>query len=199
MNLNIHALSASRLPDYLHFFDQIAFCDNPDWFGCYCVFNHFSGSDEEWLQRSATDNREEAICLIEQGALTGFLAYDNDMPIGWCNAGAKAAYARFSGLKTAEDKDIRVCAVTCFITAPDYRRSGIARSLLNSACDALALQGYDMMEAYPTMSSGSCAAHYHGHPSMLMAAGFSLYQTFGSFVCMQKWLKKGRRCETPIL
>ncbi len=199
MNLHIHALCALRLEDFLRFFDDVAFSDNPEWAGCYCVYNHFSGTDDAWMQRNAADNREEAICMIEQGSLTGFLAYDGDAPIGWCNAGDKASYTRFSRLLTAEDQGIRICAATCFITAPAYRRMGIAQSLLRYACEALALKGYDMMEAYPTMANGSCAMHYHGHPSMLMTAGFSLYQSFDGCVCMQKLLGKGHEYEPDSL
>lgn len=88
MNLQIKALSSSRLNDYLDFFDSRAFCDNSDWAGCYCVFTYFS-DDEEWMCRSGDMNHSGAIRMIEEGTLNGYIAYDGDTVVGWCNAGAK--------------------------------------------------------------------------------------------------------------
>lgn len=190
MNLQIHALSPNRLEDYLDLFEHRAFCDNPAWAGCYCVFNHFAGSDEAWMQRTAEENRSDAIRMIQSGALCGYLAYDGDIPVGWCNVNGKAAFTRYAALNTPHNENIRVCAITCFVIAPDYRRRGIARALLNRACRDYAAKGYDIMEAYPVLTADTCAAHYHGHPAMFTAAGFHLCKEFDGFGCMQKSLKE---------
>lgn len=187
MNLIVHKLEPSRLSHFFDLFDHRAFSDNPDWAGCYCVFNHFSGSDQEWLCRSASDNRAAAIDMIRNGTMSGYLAYDGSLPIGWCNAGARDSYKRFNGL-VPHDEDKRICAVTCFVIAPEYRRVGVARALLEYAAMDLADQGYDIFEAYPSLSDGSCAAHYHGHPAMFEAAGFNRHMTLDNFVCMRKAL-----------
>jgi GNAT superfamily N-acetyltransferase len=190
MNLQIHALNSSRLDDYLDFFDNRAFCDNPDWAGCYCVFNHFSASDEEWMQRSAEANRADAIRMIQSGTLHGYLAYDGGSAVGWANVNDKSAFARFAKLETPCDEGSRVCAVTCFVINPDYRRMGIARTLLEHACDDYAAKGSDILEAYPVLAENTCAAHYHGHPAMFIAAGFHLCKEYAGFGCMQKYLKE---------
>lgn len=190
MDLQIYALCPSRLGDYLNFFDNRAFCDNPDWAGCYCVFNHYNKTDEEWMQRTGEDNRADAIRMIQGGALNGYLAYSGDTVVGWCNAGRKASFARFASLKTPSEDGSLVCAITCFVIDPDYRRRGIARALLSYACRDLAAKGFDIIEAYPVLNEDTCAAHYHGHPAMFTAAGFRLCKEFDGFGCMQKNLKE---------
>lgn len=190
MNLQIHALSPMLLEGYLDFFDNKAFCDNPEWAGCYCVFNHFVRSDEEWMQRTAEDNRSDAIRLILSGALHGYLAYDSNLPVGWANVNDKAAFERYARLDTPCHEGSRVCAVTCFVIDPDYRRKGIARTLLNRACHDYAAKDYDIMEAYPVLTEDTCAAHYHGHPAMFTSDGFHLCKEFDGFGCMQKSLKE---------
>lgn len=142
MNLQIHSLNLARVTDYLCFFDHRAFCDNPDWAGCYCVFNHFDRGEDEWMRRSAAENREEAIRLIHSGALNGYLAYAENTVVGWCNAGGKQSYARIASLETPCKVASLVCAVTCFVIDRDYRRQGIARTLLDFACLDLASRGF---------------------------------------------------------
>ena len=49
MNIAIKALSLDLIDDFLYFFDEIAFTDNPEWSGCYCVFYHHNGDEEGLL------------------------------------------------------------------------------------------------------------------------------------------------------
>ncbi len=190
MNLQIHALSPMLLESYLDFFDNRAFCDNPEWAWCYCVFNHFVRSDEEWMQRTAEDNRSDAIHMIQSGELCGYLAYDGNLPVGWANVNDKAAFARYARLDVPCHGGSRVCAITCFVIDPYYRRRGIARALLERACLDYTAKGYDIMEAYPVLTEEICAAHYHGHPAMFTSSGFHLCKEFDGFGCMQKNLKE---------
>lgn len=187
MNFAIHALEPSRLDDFLDFFDNRAFSDNPDWAGCYCVSNHLDISDEDWFARSGGENRAEAVRMIQSGVLKGYLAYDGGVCVGWCNVNDKAAVVRFAALGTPSVPSRRVAAVTCFATDPRYRRRGIARVLLDRACRDYTASGYAVMEAHPQTADESCAAHYHGHPDMLAAAGF--VQSADGADCMQKRLE----------
>ncbi len=196
MDLTVHALDPSRLPHFMDLFDYRAFSDNPDWAGCYCVFNYFGDSDDSWESRTAAENRATAADMISKGTMNGYLAYDGDQPIGWCNAGAKEAYKRFDGLFPSPDNSIRICAVTCFVITPEYRRMGVARALLDYAAIDLAAQGFDIFEAYPSLSAESCAAHYHGYPAMYKAAGFAEHMIQDNFACMRKQLKEVQNVST---
>jgi len=59
--ITIRPLTAASLPDFLHFFDHVAFSDNPKWASCYCHFPHADHSRVEWKTRGAEENRA-AIC-----------------------------------------------------------------------------------------------------------------------------------------
>ena len=63
----IRPITPERRDDWLRFFDRDAFMDNPMWADCYCMFYRFSGSNEEWEQRTATDNRNDQSEAIERG------------------------------------------------------------------------------------------------------------------------------------
>lgn len=188
MELTIAPASAETVRDYLHFFDTRAFCDNPGWAWCYCVFNHFEGGETAWMARTGEINRADAEKMICEGSLKGYLAYHDGQVVGWCNANDKSAYPLFRNIGGRDGK--RVCAVTCFVIDPDYRRQGVARSLLRRVCEDYAAMGYDYMESYPVAGEGTCATHYHGHPAMYESEGFAVHLRFKEHICMRKRLKK---------
>src|SRR5262245_49039429 len=89
----IRPLAPDCLADYLDFFDHRAFTDNPQWAGCYCYFPyHDPKSSPEWQKRSAADNRQAACACIQSGHSQGYLAYDGDRVVGWCNAAPRLRY-----------------------------------------------------------------------------------------------------------
>src|SRR5262249_42482138 len=88
----IKELSPSLRDDYLRFFDRDAFADNPKWASCYCYFAHAPHSTENWGDRTADQNRAGVCELIASGVMTGYLAYVDDKPVGWCNANLKSRY-----------------------------------------------------------------------------------------------------------
>ena len=66
MNLIIKELKPDLLEDFLHFFDNVAFSNNPEWGGCYCHFYHFPGNMEEWGKATKDQNRNATISLIKE-------------------------------------------------------------------------------------------------------------------------------------
>src|SRR3712207_716032 len=82
----VRPLTPERLADFLAYFDQDAFMDNPEWSSCYCFYYHFSGSSQEWNARAAAENRADKSALIERGEARGYLAYADGKPVGWCHA-----------------------------------------------------------------------------------------------------------------
>lgn len=176
MGCRVVPLDAGRLDDFLDFFDRVAFTDNPEWAGCYCLFYHHSGPGFD--ERSGAQNRAGAAELIRQGGLSGFLAYDGDRPVGWCNANLQSRYPRLAEELElrAGDAHERVLAVVCFVIAPGERRRGVARQLLAAACAAAAVQGLEWVEAYPRKDAQTAAQHYHGPLSLYLSEGFVKYQ-----------------------
>lgn len=170
MDIVIKPLTPALADDYLRFFDDTAFSDNPEWSGCYCCFYHIT---DGWEESTAAQNRESAQAMINSGTLNGYLAYIDGEPAGWVNAGPRNGYKRL------EDEPLpagdSVCSVVCFVIAPSLRRKGIATKLLQAAIDG-AKGKYDFIEAYPRKDAHTCAHHYHGPLDMYEKAGFEVVE-----------------------
>lgn len=177
MNLEIKKLSVDLLEDWLYFFDNIAFTDNDEWAGCYCMCYHWNKSlnrKKEWdcSKADASYNRKCAIDFIRKGKMQGYLAYNNGKVVGWCNANDKKAYDNVNFDLPAEDsgKNRKVKSIVCFCISPEVRGNGIASQLLKKVCDEAASDGYDYVEAYPFHHDSNNA--YHGPQSMYEKMGF---------------------------
>lgn len=174
MNLEIKKLKKDLLSDYLHFFDDIAFCDNPDWSRCYCNHFHFADpSVEDTITKE--DSRSCVIDRINQGNHNGFIAYLDGHPVGWINADLKENYSRImANEEITYDKSQKVAAIVCFVIASDHRGKGIATALLGEACEYFAKEGYDSIEAYPVLAPKNESENYHGPLKMYLANGFEV-------------------------
>jgi ribosomal protein S18 acetylase RimI-like enzyme len=170
----IRELTPELLDDYLAFFDKDAFADNPAWGFCYCRCHHFPHKERDWGRTTAQENREAVINLILSGTLRGHLAYSGEKPVGWCNAGPR------EGMTTVPDYDEpdadRIGSIVCFVIAKEHRRRGIARRLLEAACEGFKAQGFVIAEAYVLKGAGGDAMNYPGPLSMYLSAGFEQYR-----------------------
>jgi GNAT superfamily N-acetyltransferase len=185
----IRRLSPGRLTDFLRFFDRHAFMDNPLWSGCYCMAPHFAGSAEEWVRRSAAQNREEKRELIRSGRTSGYLAYVGGRPVAWCHAAPRSdlpGLGRLDEFRTTDGD--RVGAIACFVVSAPYRRQGLARRLLEAACDGFRADGLTIAEAYPPKDATSDARAFRGPLDMYLSAGFRAYHEGKQFIVVRKTL-----------
>ena len=173
--IEIRPLTPQRRPDFLDFFEQRAFVDNPKWRSCYCHFPNADHASIVWKERSAAQNRAATCARIEAETMSGWLAYAQGQAIGWCNAGPR----RFiEGLFDApEPLAERIGAIACFVIAPAFRGQRIATRLLAAACDGLRERGFEWAEAYPRADASGAAESHHGPLAMYTAAGFELVKT----------------------
>lgn len=85
--------------------------------------------------------------------------------------------------------DIRVKSVFCFAIAPEMRRKGIAKLLLERVCRDAAQDGFDYVEAYPNKEFANEAEDFMGPAEVYRRSGFAVhYETDRQFV-MRKQLK----------
>jgi len=175
--VQIRALSPERLPDFLEFFDGTAFSDNPKWSSCYCQCFYEDHRVVKWSERTASENRARACERIDAGLMQGYLAYSDDTPIGWCNAAPRKL------IHALDDEPIpdaeQVGAIICFLVEPSHRGRGVARQLLEAACDGLRQQGLRVAEANPRPKADSAAANHFGPLGLYLSAGFSVYREDG--------------------
>jgi GNAT superfamily N-acetyltransferase len=162
--------------DLLHFFDVIAFADNPHWAKCFCMF-FMRSSGEEHEGKTKQQNRADRSEIVRTGRGNGLLAYRLGRVVGWCHAAPKPQLPLLASWDEANAKDAKTGAVVCFMVAPDARRQGVATALLDAACDYLKGRGMTQVEAYPPLTSPDDPAlwprrNYHGPLSMFLTAGF---------------------------
>jgi GNAT superfamily N-acetyltransferase len=143
MNLTVKRLTSDLADDYFDFFENLAFTDDSP-YRCYCQIYKMDENEYQQTIDSAGDLDPGALAKsiaakqIESGALQGYLAYDGDVLIGWCNANDRAnfpkkhAYDDLVFYTPAKDREI---AVVCFEISPDYRGKGVATALLKRVID----------------------------------------------------------------
>jgi len=190
MKLEIKPLKIELLDDFLYYFDNIGFADNPDWSVCYCHFYHFAGNIKEWETRTGDENRNASIRLIRSGKMHGFLAYLDNKPIGWCNVNSRENFAKNLYEDNSPDSQkMKIAGIVCFLISPTHRKQGIARKLLKHAISHYKDQGYDYIESYPRVGELSDAHSYRGPLSLYESEGFTIYKKLKNFNVMRRSLK----------
>lgn len=186
--LSIRELTPDLLGDFLHYFDHDAFADNPAWASCYCYFYLHTHATQDWETRSAAENRQAICQRIVQHQMRGYLAYDDQRPVGWCHAAPRVLLPALQEDDALAAPDIeQIGAIVCFNVSSAYRHQGIARQLLAAACAGLQRQGMMIAEAYPRGATAhTAAANYHGPLAMYLSAGFSVYREFDDWLVVRR-------------
>jgi GNAT superfamily N-acetyltransferase len=186
--ITIKKFSPELLDDYLHFFDTIGFSDHEDWSWCYCTSYHFDDEMEKMLDHTAkTGMRNEAILLIKNKIINGYLAYQNDTVIGWCNVNKKNNYIRIISRKElGEDVDNEIKSIVCFLIAPNMRGKGIAKKILMKICEDSKNDGTKYIEAYPSKNGKSCFEEYPGPVRLYESMGFIPFKELENEIIMRK-------------
>lgn len=210
MNLIIKPLTQSTIADFFDFFDNRAFSDGSPYAPCYCNCFHLTPNqvNVDISERAAALGgrfeglkmalRESAESLIKNGTLHGYLAYDNGLAIGWCNANDQQNYIRVGSFNpgeaqegdyyiTSEEKG-RIKSLVCFEIAPDYRGKGIAKTLLQRVCKDAKIEGFEAIEVYPQFTDSYSSLDFSGPIEMYRNAGFEEFKRHGKTIVMRKKL-----------
>ena len=210
MNLSIRALTPELIDDYFDFFDHRAFSDGSPFYPCYCnAFNLSLEQIHDLFARAEVRSegdagwkkvlRGSAWQMVLDGIIRGYLAYDNKLSIGWCNANDRLNYFRvgeFDMDSIPEDTVPVDCpgkgfikSIVCFEISPAYRGMGIAGRLLAQICKDAAAEGYSFVEAYPKEEKQTSVLSFTGPFRLYEKAGFREYGRSGSTIIMRKNLR----------
>ena len=184
--IEIRALTDDLRADWLAFFDRDAFPDNPKWASCYCFFPHAPHDHEDWHARSGTTNRTDSERAIRGGAMRGYLAYVDGKVVGWCNANDLTRYTHLDDPGAGEVGHAGVIA--CFVVAKPHRRTGVARALLDAACEGFRRAGYRTVEAYPRVGAATDAENHTGPLALYLEAGFTAHGEVDGATIVRKTL-----------
>ena len=188
-DVRVRPLTPDLRDAYLRFFDYDAFTDNPSWASCYCMTYHVALPPAQWEERTAEQNRGDRAAMIERGEASGVLAFAGDRVVGWCNASPRSSLPMLDTIAGWESGDrARSGTIICFAIAPAYRGQGVARELLDGACDHLRERGFAFVEAFPPKEAASDARAYHGPLSLYLGAGFEQVRDLERYVMVRKAL-----------
>ena len=195
MDIKVCRLSKDMADEYISYFDNEAFSDGNMQKGCYCVWHHWTEKNE--YERSLMPENERANCkrdyakhLIQNGILNGFVAFHENRIVGFCNADNKDNYFRLSrekntGSRTGVNENDKILSIVCFIVTPNMRRKGIAKALLEHACQYAEENGYDFVEGYPPheeFTIHDCG----GSVSMFVDRGFEIIDVPNGIVARKR-------------
>ncbi len=131
---------------------------------------------KEYEKGKGEGNKEKLKTLVDEGDITGILAYEDNKPVGWCSFGERKSFIRFEKSKILRPVDNReVLAVVCFFIKKEFRGRGVSLRLLEQVKKYASENNFGIVEGYPVDSSkGKIAAPFvwTGIHSTFLKAGF---------------------------
>jgi len=82
----------------MHYFDMVAYADNPNWSKCFCMEKLF----ENYEGRTKAQNRAARSELIFSAKANGLVAYRLGRVVGWCHAAPKSELLEVPGERAAD-------------------------------------------------------------------------------------------------
>lgn len=193
-SITIKPLTSELHADYLDFFDNRAFTDGNPNGPCYCTSPNQNKDDikqmvSEFKVFGVKDTvRKYAVKMLAENIIQGYLAYDKDLSIGWCNAADMGNYVGFVPEFAGEITCGKTVSIVCFEIAPEYRGMGIASALIGRVCDDAKSQGYVAVEGYAKVSDEHDDFNYQGPLQLYQKAGFVEIARKNGQVIMRKVL-----------
>jgi len=187
MKLSIRPITIFDGPLYVQFMDSLNYSHHPGWQGCYCRYYHNDCNDSDWNRREALENKQEALDAIAGGLMHGYLAFDEDKPIGWLNAGHWENYPRLKSI-LSKWSNLDTALMMCFLIKEDYRHQGIAKALCDFAEDDIKLLGYKKIIVVPYKNVENVEDAYRGTVSVFEKRGYKTREETDGYAIMSKWI-----------
>ena len=197
MNLTVKPLTADLIPTYLDFFDNRAFADADSNGPCYCtcptqtseeidkMVSEFSGEVKGTIRR-------HAVKMSSEGRISGYLAFDGDTVVGWCNARDLRSYVnnryQFVPDFAWENTIGKTMSVVCFSIAPEYRSRGVSTALLERVIADAREKGFEAVEGYAHTQKGREDYDFKGPTRLYEKLGFVPAAEHDGVVVMRKSL-----------
>ena len=193
-SISIKHLSPELNNEYLDFFDNRAFTDDNPNGPCYCTS---ANQDEEEIRKMVGEFktygvketvRRYAVEMLNQNRIQGYLAYDGDVSVGWCNAANMESYTGFVPEFARKNACGKTVSIVCFEIAPEYRGMGIASAFIDRVCSDAKSEGYAAVEGYAKLSDQRNDFDYQGPVRLYQKAGFTEAARENGQVIMRKVL-----------
>jgi GNAT superfamily N-acetyltransferase len=140
--------------------------------GCWCMYWRIG---PHYHQRPREQNKTALRELVDAGPPPGLLAFDGDLPVGWCELAPRAELAWLAhSPHLPQVDDLPVLSIPCFYIRRTHRRQGVMGALIEGAIAAAA--GAPALEAYPidTSVAGHTRNLFPGVASAFARHGFQV-------------------------
>ena len=177
-DIKIRPLEPELKSDYLDFFDSRAFTDQNPNGPCYCTSPN---QDEETIKQMVSEFsangvketvRKYAVKMLDENKIQGYLAFDGDISIGWCNAADIESYIGFVPEFARTNTCGKTISIVCFEIAPEYRGMGLASAFIDRICSDAKLKGYVAVEGYSKIYEGRNDYDFSGPVRLYQKSGF---------------------------
>ncbi len=176
MNCTIKPLGPELAQTFVEYLGNLDFHHAPHWSTCFCRFYYTDCSQEEWVGRAGEKNAAEAVQMIREGQMNGYLAFDGDTCIGWCLADDATRFIRLKNEMAPVITGKRVGSILCYVIRPEYRGQGVARQLLKRAVEDFKAKGYEAVLTLPVDIKDDLQKRYRGTLHMYEEMGFERIQ-----------------------
>ena len=132
--------------------------------------------------------RKYAVKMLHENKIQGYLAYDGELSIGWCNAADMNSYSGFVPEFAKENACGKTISIVCFEIAPAYRGMGIASAFIDRICNDAKSKGYVAVEGYPKLSENRDNFDFQGPVQLYNKAGFVEVRRENGQAIMRKML-----------
>lgn len=198
MKIEIKPLTLNLTPDYLDFFDNRAFSDNNPNGPCYCNASIMETASIRQMASEFGDDckgvlRRYAVKQLAEEKIHGYLAFDGNTSIGWCNAGNMDIYVmndfQFIPDFARQNTCGKTMSVVCFAIAPEYRGKGVASALLERVIADAQAEGYAAVEGYAHVQKERVSYDFKGPIHLYEKAGFMEVARLDDRAVMRKELR----------
>lgn len=137
--------------------------------------------------------RRYAAKQLAEEKIFGYLAFVDNVSIGWCNAGNMENYIinnfQFIPDFARQNACGKTMSVVCFAIAPEYCGKGVASALLERViADAMAMD-YAAVEGYAYVQNERVCNDFNGPIHLYEKAGFVEAERVDNRVVMRKMLQ----------
>ena len=142
MTLTIRPLTPDRWPALEDLFGANGACN-----GCWGMYWRIGAA---YRTRPRAHNKEAFREVVRCGPPPGLLAFDGDVPVGWCQLTPRDTLPwldRAWRLKRVDD--VPVWSLSCLYVRKGFRRQGVTSALIAAAMKTAKCANAPALEAYP--------------------------------------------------
>jgi GNAT superfamily N-acetyltransferase len=137
---------------------------------CWCMYWRVGAA---YRQRTPEQNRAAFKAVVDAGPPPGLLAFDGELPVGWCQLTPRVAVPALDrAWRLRRVDDMPVWSISCFYIRKGYRRRGVATALITAAMDVARRRGAVALEAYPLDVDRTPSTSHTGYASTYARLGF---------------------------